>query len=719
MRVIAPLVVLAALLATASPAAAATFTVTTTADSTNPCSGTSCPSIRSALAAAEAAGGADTVIVPAGNYQLSQAGALLVDSDVTLRGASARTTTVVAGLGARVFEVGTSVSVTISQVTASGGTGASGGNVLNQGALTLDHVRVTGGNATGAGGSGVANESGSLTVRNSLIDANRGSGQGGGILSTGTTLAPARLTVTDSTVYDNNAGATGGGIEITGAQPFRVQASIVARNTDDTGPNNCTVPLTSDGANVEDLATCGFTAAGDAQGTDPQISPAPVNAGGQTDVLTIPATSPARDRAPGCAGADQRDLGRPQGAACDAGAYELDQPPETALSAAATTTPGASPTFTFSSTEPGVRFECRLDGAVFSACTSPAAFADLPEGAHTFDVRAVDGAGTPDATPASNQFTVRPKARFRERVVIGLVSGIARYKLKGTSQFLPLSGSVSIPLGSKVDVKRGRIGLTSEPAPGAPTERIEFYDGVFKVSQPGAVTQLKLTERLRRCPRRGSATAARRPKARRLWGSGAGRFRTRGRYSAATVSGTEWLVKDSCRGTLTKVREGTVRVRDKLRRKTIVLEAGERSLARPRRRWAARSPATTHIASSALPSSVLNGAGVRQPRSTISGGLRNSPIFSLRTGHSQAMPSAYVSSSRCTHSEAAARRTGPAARRPRAARSATAVGPNQPAKLWLTQRWWSRRRTPSRRATERSKSGRWPQSRQRAASGSD
>jgi len=611
MRVIAPLVVLAALLATASPAAAATFTVTTTADSTNPCSGTSCPSIRSALAAAEAAGGADTVIVPAGNYQLSQAGALLVDSDVTLRGASARTTTVVAGLGARVFEVGTSVSVTIAQVTASGGTGASGGNVLNQGALTLDHVRVTGGNATGAGGSGVANESGSLTVRNSLIDANRGSGQGGGILSTGTTLAPARLTVTDSTVYDNNAtsgggiesngagnvssivrttiadnsaGATGGGIEITGAQPFRVQASIVARNTDDTGPNNCTVPLTSDGANVEDLATCGFTAAGDAQGTDPQISPAPVNAGGQTDVLTIPATSPARDRAPGCAGADQRDLGRPQGAACDAGAYELDQPPETALSAAATTTPGASPTFTFSSTEPGVRFECRLDGAVFSACTSPAAFADLPEGAHTFDVRAVDGAGTPDATPASNQFTVRPKARFRERVVIGLVSGIARYKLKGTSQFLPLSGSVSIPLGSKVDVKRGRIGLTSEPAPGAPTERIEFYDGVFKVSQPGAVTQLKLTERLRRCPRRGSATAARRPKARRLWGSGAGRFRTRGRYSAATVSGTEWLVKDSCRGTLTKVREGTVRVRDKVRRKTIVLEAGERYLARPRRR---------------------------------------------------------------------------------------------------------------------------------------
>jgi hypothetical protein len=611
--ILAPLAVLVALLGAASPAAAATFTVTTTADSTSPCSGTSCPSIRSALAAAEAAAGADTVVVPAGNYQLTTPGALLVDSDVTIRGASARSTTIVALAGARVFDVGRSVTVTIAQVSASGGTGASGGNVLNQGTLTLDHVRVTGGNATQGGGSGVHNESGSLTVRNSLIDANAGGGQGGGILSTGTALSPAQLTVSDSTLYgnsstsgggiesngagnvsslvrttvaNNTAGATGGGIELVGAQQFRVQASIVARNTDDTGANNCASPVSSSGANVEDLATCGFTAAGDAQGTDPLLSPAPVNAGGQTDVLTIPATSPARDRAGACSGADQRDLGRPQGAACDAGAYEVDAPPDTALSVAPTTTPGASPTFTFSSTEPGVRFECRLDGAAFSACTSPAAFSNLTEGAHTFDVRAVDSAGTPDATPASNQFTVRPQARFHDRVVIGLVSGVARYKPKGTTQFLPLTGSVSIPLGSKVDVKRGRIGLTSEPAPGAAPERVEFFDGLFKVSQPGDVTQLKLTQKLRRCPRakKQQASATRRPRKRRLWGSGTGRFRTRGRFSSATVSGTEWLVKDSCRGTLTKVREGTVSVRDRVRKKTIVLEAGERYLAKPRRR---------------------------------------------------------------------------------------------------------------------------------------
>jgi hypothetical protein len=211
-------------------------------------------------------------------------------------------------------------------------------------------------------------------------------------------------------------------------------------------------------------------------------------------------------------------------------------------------------------------------------------YTGLAAGAHTFSVRAVDSAGTPDPTPASNDFNVRPRAEYHETVVIGLVSGVARYKPKGTGQFLPLVGSVAIPLGSKVDVKKGRIGLTSQPAPDAAFERMEFYDGIFKVSQPGSTTQVRLTEKLRRCPKRDSASTSRKSKKRRLWGSGSGRFRTRGRYSSATVRGTEWLVKDSCRGTLTKVTAGFVRVRDRVRDKSIVLEAGDRYLARPRRR---------------------------------------------------------------------------------------------------------------------------------------
>jgi hypothetical protein len=61
----------------------------------------------------------------------------------------------------------------------------------------------------------------------------------------------------------------------------------------------------------------------------------------------------------------------------------------------------------FSSPSPDVaRFECRLDGAAFATCTSPRSLTALAEGAHTFDVRAIDGASTADPTPARLAWTV-------------------------------------------------------------------------------------------------------------------------------------------------------------------------------------------------------------------------------------------------------------------------------------------------------------------------
>jgi parallel beta-helix repeat protein len=60
---------------------------------------------------------------------------------------------------------------------------------------------------------------------------------------------------------------------------------------------------------------------------------------------------------------------------------------------------------TFSADEPST-FECSLDGAAFSACDSPAAYADLTEGSHTFEVRATDAAGNTDATPPRHDWTI-------------------------------------------------------------------------------------------------------------------------------------------------------------------------------------------------------------------------------------------------------------------------------------------------------------------------
>jgi hypothetical protein len=59
----------------------------------------------------------------------------------------------------------------------------------------------------------------------------------------------------------------------------------------------------------------------------------------------------------------------------------------------------------FADSEPGLTFQCQRDGGTFSACTSPASYSGLPDGAHTFAVRATDAAGNTGAT-ASKAWTV-------------------------------------------------------------------------------------------------------------------------------------------------------------------------------------------------------------------------------------------------------------------------------------------------------------------------
>jgi hypothetical protein len=65
----------------------------------------------------------------------------------------------------------------------------------------------------------------------------------------------------------------------------------------------------------------------------------------------------------------------------------------------------ARPTFTFSSPDPGARFECAIDGGGFASCTSPHTTAPLSQGTYTFRVRAVDGPDE-DPTPAERTFTI-------------------------------------------------------------------------------------------------------------------------------------------------------------------------------------------------------------------------------------------------------------------------------------------------------------------------
>ena len=81
-------------------------------------------------------------------------------------------------------------------------------------------------------------------------------------------------------------------------------------------------------------------------------------------------------------------------------------PPETSLeSGPPVFTNSATPTFTYTSDD-GVRFECRLGGGDWVACSTPHTVAALADGEHTFQVRAGDAAGNVDPTPATSTFTV-------------------------------------------------------------------------------------------------------------------------------------------------------------------------------------------------------------------------------------------------------------------------------------------------------------------------
>lgn len=89
-------------------------------------------------------------------------------------------------------------------------------------------------------------------------------------------------------------------------------------------------------------------------------------------------------------------------------AFTVDtiSPNTTILSGPTGITGNHSPTFTFSSSEPG-SFECKLTTLAFKPCTSPFTPASpLPDGSYTFRVRAKDKAGNVDGTPASRAFSV-------------------------------------------------------------------------------------------------------------------------------------------------------------------------------------------------------------------------------------------------------------------------------------------------------------------------
>jgi streptogramin lyase len=178
------------------------------------------------------------------------------------------------------------------------------------------------------------------------------------------------------------------------------------------------------------------------------------------------------------------------------------------------------------------------------------------------------------------------------KTVVADGDGTVRYKAPG-GDWQELEPNAELPLGVALDARRGTVNLRTAGCRGRVQAGV-FGGGVFSVRQPrkacGRVDVYLRGGSFASCGRashRGGssiASASRSRRVRRLWGrDSGGRFRSHGRHSHATVRGTRWLTVDRCDGTLTRVTDGSVLVRDFRRHRSVVVRAGHTYLARSHR----------------------------------------------------------------------------------------------------------------------------------------
>ena len=467
-----------------------------------------------------------------GVYRLSQGP--LVLRDVLIigaglsggQGAGARTT-IIDGRGSRVFEVPAGASSIVAGVTITGGSATTGGGafVAAQGILNLFNTIVEG-NTAGARGGGIHNQ-GTLAVQNSTVVGNRvNDGVGGGIASD----LDSSLQVLSSTISGNSATAAGGGLYSSGSSI--IAGSTIAGNNASSGGaifHEPTAP--ADVALWNTIVARG--ASGDACG-GAVVEP------GSTNVV-----SNLSDDASCAFGAGQ-------------GVMSVDP-----LLGPVANNGGPTDTRALRQGSPAI------DGGNAQFCGVTGTDQRRAPFVGNCDIGAFEFNGVPPITEL-------PPPEAGETVNVSESRGIVKIKLPGSDEFFDLEDAQQVPVGSTFDTSKGRVNLIA-----AGQQRSWFYQGVFKLGQgKGArpLSTLTLTGRLA-CGNSANAAAK---KKRRLWGDGKGKFRTKGKHSAATVVGTRWLVEDRCNGTLTRVKKGKVRVRDFRARRSVVVRAGRQYFARAR-----------------------------------------------------------------------------------------------------------------------------------------
>jgi hypothetical protein len=85
-------------------------------------------------------------------------------------------------------------------------------------------------------------------------------------------------------------------------------------------------------------------------------------------------------------------------------------PDTTITSGPADPTTSTSASFSFTSSEAGSTFECKIDAGAYGSCASPQAYSNQTVATHTMSVRAIDAASNTDPSPATKTWTVTPPA---------------------------------------------------------------------------------------------------------------------------------------------------------------------------------------------------------------------------------------------------------------------------------------------------------------------
>ena len=172
-----------------------------------------------------------------------------------------------------------------------------------------------------------------------------------------------------------------------------------------------------------------------------------------------------------------------------------------------------TPTFSFQSTKAGSTFECSVDGAAFSACTSPHTLPPLADGVHSFAVQARDMFGALDLSPAIRAFSVDTSgdgalppavdgaapgltgvslARTRFRVGRSPTAGTAQRRRApvGTAFRFRLSEPASV----RIAVQRAAAGRRSRGRCLRPTRRLRRAPRCnrFVAVRPGTITRRNL-----------------------------------------------------------------------------------------------------------------------------------------------------------------------------------------------------------------------------------